>query len=268
MDKKGQGKVGTFLILAVVLITAIAVLLGVLSANGAKLPFSFNMGNSGAILNMIGTISKGIWDFLVKIITPAGLDENQKVIAFGMFLLILIVGMQAFKGLTKKNWFLSFTVAAIVGLIAARSLNAHIISNYISGSPVASGAFLIGVLPILAAYSFIKDWTKSPALKSVVWFFFALIYLIIFWQGFGAWAMGLTYFIFIMLAAIVDIIAPIFWEARAKAQGEKMGHFIGKLFHVHNSLTRAAPVAAATERDAGAAAIAGGVTPDDYSDRY
>jgi len=237
MNKKGSW--GEIIFAIIVFFVVIFFAMNLLSANGIKVPFSFSSETSGTLLTTIKTISQAVY----TAVAPVGMDENKQMIAFGMFLLILVIGTKAFKNFF--NGVFSFIIAAIIGLIASRSLNSYIIEHYISGSPVASGAFLIGVLPILAAYGIISKWGRGAALKMTVWSLLAVTYLLVFMYGFNETTMGWVYFLFILLAGLFDAIWPTIKAAQQRKEDKQTGEFIGKAWRARQFWKRAEAAAPA-----------------------
>ena len=155
------------------------------------------------------------------------------MIAFAVFLLLVIIGTRALKNLFKSP-ILSFVIALLIGAIASRGLNKYVIEQYIVGSPVSAAVFLIGVLPILALYGFIKKRGFKGPTKAFIWALLAFIYLFIFWLIYDSMAMGITYALFILAAGIVETVLP-WWEVKeGERKDKKTGRFVGfwgKLLH-------------------------------------
>src|SRR3989344_7342661 len=103
MNKKGDSGeiIGAIAMIAVVLI----VVLIVLSSQGIEIPFLDSMSANGA-LNVVVDLATKTINILKDISVPTGLDDNQEVIAFAMFLLVWIIGTKSL-----KNFFQSSTVA-------------------------------------------------------------------------------------------------------------------------------------------------------------
>ena len=229
MNKKGAITeiIGVIALALVVLI----VVAGVSSEGNSTLANIFNnlgINSWGEVFTNLHTFLVSIKDTLFQIAVPAGagLNADQEVIAFAVFLLIWLIGTHALNDGLKKP-ITSFLVAGLISLIAARSLSATIIDNYISGSPVASAAFLVGIIPLYFFYSFMQRWKTGKIIpKFLVWCILAITYLMVFAYGFNNKTLGITYSIAILIAGFIELIT-IFITAYGRTKGNMdLGKFL------------------------------------------
>lgn len=242
MNKRGS--LGS--IFAVLLIVAI-VLAIVTAATGSGSAFSQTMEQlPDAVITVVEiyqTIFAPIFKGIYFLVAPESLDQDGKMIALGIFLLLWLVGGHTLKPLFKNNTFLAGLVAAIVGLIASRSLTDKILKETaLSASPIAAAAFLVGILPILMVNGMVNKWfvkssfgpqsgsskaksTKSILMKSAVWGILGAIYLFVFWTIFEAQTLGWVYFIGILIFAVGDVIFPAIRQKAFEEESKDIGRF-------------------------------------------
>jgi len=223
MNKKGDSGeiIGAIAMIAVVLI----VVLIVLSSQGIEIPFLDSMSANGA-LNVVVDLATKTINILKDISVPTGLDDNQEVIAFAMFLLVWIIGTKSLKNFFQSST-VAFGVGFLVAAIAARGLNSLIIDKYVIGSPVAAGAFLVGILPVLIFYGLMDNWSGGKFLtKFLVWTIFAMTYFLVFWFGFDSKILALTYLACIEIAAITETFLPYIIYFRRTTGSRDLGKFM------------------------------------------
>ena len=212
MNKKAG--VGELLGGALIFILTIAVVLVILNTQGVSIPFiSTPDANAAISASYNGAINFVTW--IKDLAVPEGLsDGNLEMIAFAMFLLIWIIGAKSLKHFFKSP-IISGVVSFLIALIAARGLNSTIINDYVVGSPVAAGAFIVGVIPILMFYGFMeKIATQFKELtRFLFWCLFALIYFLVFTYGFQSMTLGITYLVVILIAGIIETLSPFIMES-------------------------------------------------------
>jgi len=226
MNKKGEGTGGVGVGLAIALASLVIFIAALsmyaqISEDSGITRFISNIGLNPNEWGNVGQLILDSFNFVKTLVVPAstGLSEDQSAIAFAMFLLVLIIGTRA---LTQafSNGFLAFGVAALVSAIASRSLTPIIIEQYISPSPVAASAFLIGVLPLFAIYGFMKNFrpgnsfTSRMFVKFSVWVILAVTYHLIFTYAFHSVSLGITYFTFILISGTTETLLPLFRKKR------------------------------------------------------
>jgi hypothetical protein len=232
MSKKGQGAMGIVVIICAVILIVIAIA----SLTGFS-SFLSNMGLSADQMGGIGTAIVSTFTFIKDLVVPvsAGLSDDQMAIAFAMFLLVWLIGTRALTQAFNNNWFIAFLVAGLVSAIASRSLTPELISQYISPSPVAASAFLIGILPIFAFFGIMKKWKPSNSpdtrilLKFMAWALLAATYWAVFAFAFDSRTLGFIYFICIILAGLCETLLPYYrykkLMAHMKTTGKGLAEF-------------------------------------------
>jgi len=224
MNKRGDWKVwaaGVILILLVIFISVEII-------NQSNIPIGVKLKDASGILGAFYDGAVAVLKVVKEVAVPVGLDENQQMVALGVFGLLVIIGTRALYKNVFKSGPLAFVVALLVGLIASRSLSNIIIKEYISGSAVASAAFLVGLLPLLMVYGFMKEWTGGAfGTKLIMWCLLASIYLFVFGWAFNSWMMGWFYCGAIVLAAAVDIFGPYLASKAKEQKNLTIGRFIG-----------------------------------------
>jgi len=224
MNKRGMtGEEWLFGALA--FFAVIVIIIIVFNSAGINIP-GVNTGDVSQIFSKILSGGKALIEVIYKVAIPTGLTDDQKMIAFAVFLLVWIIGAGTVRNMFK-NPLLYLGISFLVALIASRALNATVIQKYIVGSPVSAAAFLIGILPIMMFYGFISKWANGKFFtKLLIWIVFAVTYLLVFWFGFQSKAMGATYFGAILIGGFIETFAPFFKEMRKRQENFDLGKFM------------------------------------------
>lgn len=229
MNKKGElayTLLFTIIIGIIILVVAYSVMeyYSPGSTEGAEAGFEA----TGKVLGKVGEIIKGTLNYIYLIVAPSDLDDNEKMIAFAIFLMMFIVGAYSLRQIPAfKNPLFSILIAFLVALIGARGLTSYLIEKYIVGSSVSGMVFLAAVIPIIMMYGAMSKWRSASFLtKWIAWLFLAVIYFLVFTFGFESLAMGVTTGLFILFASLVETWAPYFRAAKEKRQRQGLGRFI------------------------------------------
>ena len=244
MDKKGQAHMPNWVIVVIGIIMGLVGLLVLISFfvsladTDSKVVNVLNnlLNNGDSIIGSVASYGKTIADIAMDLVAPTDLDEDYRVIALGIFFLLLIVGT---KGLNNvfKNWFYSFGLAFFIALIAGRALTSTVIEKYILPSPLSAAAFLVGVLPLLMIYGLMQSWKSGQyIIKALGWVVAAFLYLFIFWFAFQSRAMGVVYFAVVLIAGAVEIFAPYFKMHSQEMKNKGHGKFFALMFSTVNDL--------------------------------
>lgn len=227
-----QGKGGQSNIYAVVIWVLIIVLIfAMILASSTGVP-----GFGGALDNLpdaitntfdvVSEIATPIVSGIYFVVAPSGEDDNVKMIAFAIFLLLMLVGTRSLTPFLRSS-FLSFLVSAIIGVIAARSLTATILENSALGaSPIAAVSLLLGFIPVYALTMNIDKWGITQYSKMVVFTVAGIIYWLIFWFAFDSYYLGLVYGLGIILLGAGQIIAPHFAKERRQRANQSIGQYM------------------------------------------
>ena len=172
--------------------------------------------------NVLGPFAKGIY-FAVA---PAGEPENVQAIAFAIFLLLFLVGIETL-GQFFRNGIITFIVSAIVGVIASRSLTASVLADSaIGASPIATASLLLGFLPILALSRSIDRWGINQWGKLVVFTVAGGVYFLIFSIAFDATELGATYAIGIVALGFAQSVLAFWGTAVEDRKNKGLGRFM------------------------------------------
>ena len=194
------------------------------------------LNNGDSIITTVSLYGSGVVDLAMDIVAPSDLSNDYRVIALGVFFLLLIVGT---KGLNNvfKNWLYSFGLAFFIALIAGRALSTTVIEKYILPSPLSAAAFLVGVIPLLLIYGLMQGWKSGQyIIKALGWVVAAFLYLFIFWFAFQSRAMGVVYFAVVLIAGAVEIFAPYFKIHSKEMENKGHGKFFALMFSTVNDL--------------------------------
>ncbi len=168
---------------------------------------------------------------LFLIVAPEGENGNVQMIAFAIFLLILLVGNKTLQPFIRGP-FMAFFISAIVGIIASRSLTATILEkSALAASPIAAVSLIIGFIPVYAITKSLDKWkfVTQTWSKMVIFTVVAVVYLIFFWSIFNSLPLGITYAAGIILLGATELIAPWWSEHRRKAGDLEVGRVMGAL---------------------------------------
>lgn len=241
-------KKGDFIGTAVALIIFVAVILAVVYAlSGPGSEFSNAVGNMPeAIQSIFGLYYKvfsPIVSFVFNMVKPAEFDVNSNgaYIAFGVFLLLVIVGTKSLKPFFRSD-VLSFLIAAIVGLIASRSLTDELLNDaLIKGGPLAAVAFLLAVVPLLGVNYFVNkifpydpfgsegsktDNSKKLLMKLGIYVILIVAYYFMF-ERLSAARLGMFYAVAIGIFAIGDLLLPGIRRKQEQQRSRSTGRFVG-----------------------------------------
>lgn len=174
------------------------------------------------VINAFTTIANPIVKGLFFVVAPAGEDQNTKMIAFAIFLLITFAGIKSLN-IFFNNKGLSLLVAAIVGIIAGRSLTSSVVANSaFAAAPLAGISLFVTFVVILGVGNWVeKKSGMNQYMKAVmmlvtgiiVFFFYALI--------FKAVTLGIVYGAGTLILGAAQTILP-FWQ-RSQTERENMG---------------------------------------------
>lgn len=178
------------------------------------------------VVAIVGPLVEGLY----WLVAPSGEGENVQMIAFAIFLLIVLVGSRTLRSFIKGPY-MAFFISAIVGIIASRSLTATILEDSaIAASPLAAASLILGFIPVYAITKNIDNWgfAKEVWSKMVIYTVIAAVYIFFFWIIFDAAFLGWTYGIGIVLLGATEMIAPYYSKAQRTARAREAGSFIGR----------------------------------------
>ena len=219
LGKGGQATVVVLWALIIVLIGVVLVFY--INSVGVDATALENLPDAVAsVYESIVKIADPIVGGLFFVVAPVGEDENVQMIAFAIFLLIVLVGYRSLNPFFKST-FVSFLISAIIGIIAARSLTASVLDeSALAASPIAAVSLLIGFIPIFALTQNIDKWGLNQFSKIVVFTFAAVVYSLIFAFAFNALTLGVVYGVGIVLLGAGQIMGPWFAAKKAKNLGK------------------------------------------------
>lgn len=199
-----------------------------------------NLGLPGFDLSGAPDGARMIVDSLIKVVSPfvealffivapSGQDENVQMIAFSIFLLLVLVGTRtlrlAFGQGTGKRY--AFFISVIVGLIAARSLTATLLKDTaLAASPIAVVSLLLGFIPIFALTRNLDRLNLTNFSKMAVFTVTSLVYFFVFWFGFEALVLGAVYGAGIALIGLGEAVFRVMAPHMEENQNKKTGQFI------------------------------------------
>lgn len=242
LSRKGQQ--GGNVIGVVVWVLLILIILSIILVGNLLPSLGINIENApeavSSTVNVVSAMLKPAVNFLFLIVAPSGQDDNVQMIAFAIFLLILLVGTKTLQPFIRGP-FMAFFVSAIVGIIASRSLTATILEkSALAASPIAAVSLIIGFIPVYAITKNLDKWgwVNQVWSKMVVFTVVAAVYLIFFWAVFNSLPLGITYAAGIVLLGATELIAPWWGDRRRRARDLDVGRAMGAL-HVDEETARA-----------------------------
>jgi hypothetical protein len=234
VGKRGESRPGE-IAGAIVWGLIVLIILGILLVQVTKPSLGLGFENLPlGVETVLGTLSKAftpVVSGLFWVVAPQGEGENVQMIAFAIFLLILLVGNKTLQPFIRGP-FMALFISAIVGLIAARSLTATILEkSALSASPLAAVSLIIGFIPVYAITKSLDKWkfVTQTWSKMVIFTVIAVVYLFFFWSVFDAFYLGITYAAGIILLGLTELIAPWWSEHRRKAGDLEVGRVMGAL---------------------------------------
>jgi len=184
-----------------------------------------------------------IFEGLYKLVAPADPDENVRMIAFGVFLLFLLIGTSTLRKFFAPS--IAFIISGIVGLIGSRSLTQQIIKDSgIAGGPLAGASFIVGIVPLLIVNGMVDRWFKPDVFEGDdsgkswrsglqrlgIYGILAATYFIIYANVIGSRSLAYVYAIGIGIFALGDILLPDIRRKIAESRLRRTGRFIRSLF--------------------------------------
>jgi hypothetical protein len=222
MNKKGEGSVWA-VVLWIFIIGMIGIVVVVQFTNSSL----FADVNLPSLVRDYALIFSTVGEYIIKpiyfLVAPSGQDENVQMIAFGIFLLITLIGTKALRPFLKGP-FLAFIVSVIIGIIGSRSLTATVLEETALGaSPIAAAALLVGFIPVFALTKNIREWELSDFSTITIYVASAVVYFIVFYLAFDALYLGLTYGIAIILLGGFEELGPRFKVWRENRKNKSTG---------------------------------------------
>lgn len=221
--KSNRGS-GTFLALSIMVAIFVFVLTAIIYAEPRVGDVVETLPNSVEIIfNTFFKVGELLTRVLLNIVAPSDLagDDNLRVIAASIFLLITLVGTQSLKSFfrNKNQSFLPFVISVAIALIASRSLTSTILNTLdLGASPLTAIALLVGVVPILMISNSLErfsatGWTKM-ALYSLTALFYFFVTLYIFETSV---VLSLFYAVAVLVLGIGQVMIPL-WREHAQQQ--------------------------------------------------
>lgn len=170
-------------------------------------------------------------NLLFFIVAPAGEGPNVQMIAFAIFLLLVLVGSKTLKfAFGGKNSLLPFFISVIIGLIAARGLTSTVLQqSALAASPIAAVSLLLGFIPIYALTTNIQRWELGDVAKMGLYATVAFVYYLIFYLAFDSWQLGAVYGIGIIVMGVGGELQTWYYEHKLGAGDRKVGQIMAAI---------------------------------------
>lgn len=182
-----------------------------------------------SVMDTLYVVLVPIVNGLYKIVAPAGEPENVKAIAFSLFLLMTLVGQRAMR-IIFRGTFISFFIAAIIGVIASRSLTETILrETALSAGPLATGAILVSFLPIFILTKTINRFSRSGLVRLTLYTCMGIALWIIIAVAYKSPALGFVYGIASVAMGGFELLGPVLATKYAWAKNVEVGRVMGEL---------------------------------------
>lgn len=182
---------------------------------------------AGLVVETLIKVATPLVDLLFLIVAPSGQGNNVQVIAFSIFLLLMLVGTHTLRFAFPKQKFTPFLISLIIGLIAARSLTDTVLKETALGaSPIAAASLLLGFIPIYALTRNLDRLGLANFSKMTIYTVSAVVYVFVFWVAFDARILGLVYGIGIMLLGTGEVVMRSLHPEFEKKKNERVGRFL------------------------------------------
>lgn len=177
-----------------------------------------------SVLAAAGSIVVPVAKLLFFAVAPADQEENVQAIAFALFLLLFLIGNEALRTFIK-NRIVSVIAAAIMGIIASRSITNTILEQTaLAAGPIATVTFILGFIPIFALTKYItKSRLKSVYSYMIIYTIAGIVYALIFHFAFEATILGIVYGAGIVALGATEMIIPHYQKKKEATENRRTG---------------------------------------------